>query len=199
MGETQMTEHLAEDVEKLRRRLAAEIHEHWKVFLVQGIVMMALGVLAIALPEISTIAIEIIIGWLLFIGGIFRAVMLLRAKRIPGFGWSLATAIVAVVLGAVLVFRPLEGVLTLTMVLAVFFVVEGIAAIILSVEFRRRLHNWGWILLDGLVSLVLAFLIVWGWPGTAAWAIGLLVGINMLFFGLSLLMTALAARLMTPD
>ena len=194
-----MTEHLAENVEELRRRLAAEIHAHWKVFLVQGIVMMALGVLAIALPEISTIAIEIIIGWLLFIGGIFRAVMLLRAKRIPGFGWSLATAIVAVVLGAVLVFRPLEGVLTLTMVLAVFFVVEGIAAIILSVEFRRRLHNWGWILLDGVVSLVLAFLIVWGWPGTAAWAIGLLVGINMLFFGLSLLMTALAARLMTPD
>ena len=194
-----MTEHLVEDVEKLRRRPAAEIHEHWKVFLVQGIVMMALGVLAIALPEISTIAIEIIIGWLLFVGGIFRAVMLLRAKRIPGFGWSLATAIVAVVLGAVLVLRPLEGVLTLTMVLAVFFVVEGIAAIILSVEFRRRLHNWGWILLDGLVSLVLAFLIVWGWPGTAAWAIGLLVGINMLFFGLSLLMTALAARLMTPD
>jgi uncharacterized membrane protein HdeD (DUF308 family) len=193
-----MTEHLVEDVEKLRRRLAAEIHEHWKVFLVQGIVMMGLGVLAIALPEISTLAIEIIIGWLLFIGGIFRTVMLLRAKRIPGFGWSLAAALAAVALGVVLVIRPLEGVLTLTMVLAVFFVVEGIAAILLAVEFRRRLHNWGWILLNGLVSLLLAFLIVWGWPSTAAWAIGLLVGINMLFFGLSLTMTALAARLMTP-
>lgn len=194
-----MTERAAEDLEKLRRRLAAEVHAHWKVFLLQGIVMMALGVLAIALPEISTLAIEIIIGWLLFVGGIFRAVMLLRAKRIPGFGWSLATALVAVALGAVLVLRPLEGVLTLTMVLAVFFAIEGIAAIILTVEFRRRLHNWGWILLDGAVSLVLAFLIVWGWPSTAAWAIGLLVGINMLFFGLSLLMTAIAARVMTPE
>lgn len=194
-----MTEHLVEDVEKLRRRLAAEIHEHWKVFLVQGLVMMGLGVLAIALPEISTLAIEIIIGWLLFVGGIFRAVMLLRAKRIPGFGWSLTAALVTVALGVVLVIRPLEGVLTLTMVLAIFFVVEGIASIILAVEFRRRLHNWGWILFNGLISLLLAFLIVWGWPSTAAWAIGLLVGINMLFFGLSLTMTALAARLMTPD
>jgi len=193
-----MTEHIIEDIETLRRRLATEIHAHWKVFLVQGIVMMALGLLAIALPEISTLAIDILIGWLFFVGGIFRALMLLRSRSIPGFGWSFAAALLAVVLGILLVLRPMEGVLSLTVALIALFVVEGVAAIFIAVDFRRRLHNWGWTLLDGVVSLFLAYLVWWGWPGSAAWAIGLLVGINMFFLGLSLFMTALAARVMGP-
>lgn len=194
-----MTDRLSEDASKLRVRLAAEIHAHWKVFLVQGIAMVALGLLAIALPQISTLAIEIVIGWLFFVGGIFRTVMLLRSRGIPGFGWSLTSALLAVALGILLVMRPLEGVLTLTIVLVALFLVEGIAAIFIALDFRRRLRNWGWILLNGIVSLVLAFLIWWGWPSSAAWAIGLLVGINMFFLGLSLVMTAIAARVMASD
>ena len=103
------------------------------------------------------------------------------------------------VLGLLLVLRPLQGVLTLTIVLAVIFAIEGFGAILISLDFRRHLRNWGWTLFSGIVDFVLVYLIWQGWPDTAAWAIGLLVGINMFFFGLALTMTAIAARAMKGD
>jgi uncharacterized membrane protein HdeD (DUF308 family) len=184
------------DLEGIRRQMAATIHAHWKLVLAQGIVMMVLGFLAVAEPNVATFAIGIFVGWLFFIGGIFRALSVWRARRMPGFAWSLLTALLAIVLGLILIFRPLAGVLTLTMVLIAFFILEGITAIVLAVQHREHLRSWGWVLFSGIVDLLLAYLIWAGWPSSADWAIGLLVGINMVFLGLSLLMTALAARLM---
>ncbi len=184
------------DIDGIRRQMAATIHAHWKLVLVQGIVMMVLGFLAVAEPNVATIAVGIFVGWLFFIGGIFRALSVWQSRGMPGFAWSLLTALLAIVLGLILIFRPLAGVLTLTMVLIAFFILEGITAIVLAVQHREHLRSWGWVLFSGIVDLLLAFLIWDGWPSSADWAIGLLVGINMLFFGLSLVMTALAARLM---
>lgn len=186
------------DLDGLRGRLAAAVHAHWKLFLAEGIVMMILGLLAIAVPEVASIAITIFIGWLFFVGGIFRAVSVVQHRAMPGFGWALATALLAILLGLVLLLRPIAGVLSLTLALIVFFVLEGIAAILLAIEHRRHLPSWGWVLFSGLVDLLLAFLIWDGWPSSADWAIGLLVGINMVFLGLSLIMTSLAARTMAP-
>jgi uncharacterized membrane protein HdeD (DUF308 family) len=185
-------------VDGIQRRLAAAIHAHWKLFLAEGIVMMVLGLLAIAVPEVATLAITLLIGWLFFIGGIFRTISVLQHRTMPGFAWSLLIAVLAILLGLILIARPIAGVLTLTIWLIVFFLIEGIAAIFLAVEHRRHLPSWGWVLLSGLVDLLLAYLIWDGWPSSAAWAIGLLVGINMVFVGLSLVMTALAARTMAP-
>jgi uncharacterized membrane protein HdeD (DUF308 family) len=184
------------DIDGIRRQMAATIHAHWKLVLMQGIVMMVLGFLAVAEPNVATIAVGIFVGWLFFIGGIFRALSVWQSRGMPGFAWSLLTALLAIVLGLILIFRPLAGVLTLTMVLIAFFILEGITAIVLAVQHREHLRSWGWVLFSGIVDLLLAFLIWDGWPSSADWAIGLLVGINMLFFGLSLVMTALAARLM---
>jgi uncharacterized membrane protein HdeD (DUF308 family) len=193
-----MMSDLLPDLDGVRRRLASAFHAHWKLFLAEGIVMMVLGLLAIAVPEVASLAITILIGWLFFIGGIFRTISLVQHRNMPGFGWSLATALLAIVLGLVLLLRPIAGVLTLTIVLVVFFILEGVSAILLAVEHRRHLPSWGWVLFSGLVDLLLAFLIWDGWPSSAGWAIGLLVGINMVFVGLSLIMTALAARTMAP-
>lgn len=187
------------DLDGIRRRLGLAIHAHWKLFLAEGIVMLVLGLLAIAVPEIASLAITIFIGWLFFVGGIFRTISVLQHRAMPGFVWSLLTAVLAIVLGLILVLRPLSGVLTLTIALAIFFVIEGVSAILLAIEHRRHLPSWGWVLFSGLVDLLLAFLIWDGWPSSAAWAIGLLVGINMVFVGLSLIMTALAARTMAPE
>lgn len=183
------------DFEGLRRQLASTIHAHWKLFLAQGILMMVLGVLAVAVPNIATLAVEIFVGWLFFAGGIFRAISVWHSRHAPGFVWSLLAAVLSVVLGLILIFHPLAGVLTLTMVLVAFFIIEGIASIVAAIEHRRHLGSWGWVLFSGIIDLLLAYLIWQGWPSSAAWAIGLLVGINMLFLGLSLVMTALAARL----
>jgi uncharacterized membrane protein HdeD (DUF308 family) len=182
----------------IQSRLAAAIHAHWKLFLAEGIVMMVLGLLAIAVPEVATLAITLLIGWLFFIGGIFRTISVLQHRAMPGFAWSLLIAVLAILLGLILIIRPIAGALTLTIWLIVFFIIEGIAAIFLAIEHRRHLPSWGWVLLSGLVDLLLAYLIWDGWPSSAAWAIGLLVGINMVFVGLSLVMTALAARTMAP-
>jgi uncharacterized membrane protein HdeD (DUF308 family) len=184
------------DFEGLRRQLASTIHGHWKLFLAQGIVMMILGFLAVAVPNIATLAVEIFVGWLFFAGGIFRAISVWHARQAPGFAWSLLAAVLSVVLGLILIFHPLAGVLTLTMVLVAFFIIEGIASIVAAIEHRQHLRSWGWVLFSGIIDLLLAYLIWQGWPSSATWAIGLLVGINMLFLGLSLVMTALAARLM---
>jgi len=194
----EMEQGISTDVDKLRRVMARIINAHWKIFLAQGLVMMALGVLAAAMPHISTLAIEIFIGWLFFIGGVFRTLSVVRSQSAPGYRWSLVTAVLAIVVGLILIARPLEGVLTLTTVLTALFVIEGIAAILIALEFRPHLPNWGWTLLNGVVNLVLAYLIWRGWPGTAAWVIGLLAGINMFFVGLSLTMIALGARAMAP-
>jgi uncharacterized membrane protein HdeD (DUF308 family) len=184
------------DLEAIRRQLASTIHAHWKLFLAQGIVMIVLGALAVALPNLATLAVEIFVGWLFFVGGIFRTASVWHSRQAPSFVWSMLTAILSIVLGLILVLRPLAGVLTLTMVLVAFFIIEGIASIIGAVEHRQHLRSWGWVLFSGIIDLVLAYLIWAGWPSSASWAIGLLVGINMLFLGLSLVMTAVAARLM---
>jgi uncharacterized membrane protein HdeD (DUF308 family) len=185
------------DLEGLRRQLALTIHAHWKLFLAQGILMMVLGFMAVAEPNVATVAVGIFVGWLFFVGGIFRAVSVWRSRRTPGFPWSMLTAVLAIALGLILILRPLAGVLTLTMVLVAFFIVEGVASILGAIQHRQHLRSWGWILFSGIVDLLLAYLIWAGWPSSADWAIGLLVGINMLFFGLSLVMTALAARLLS--
>jgi len=184
------------DIDGLRRQLSLTIHAHWKLFLIQGIVMMVLGFLAVAEPNVATLAVTLFVGWLFLIAGVFRAASAWHSRQMPGFAWSMLTALLSVALGLILILRPLAGVLTLTMVLVAFFIVEGIASILGAIQHRQHLRSWGWVLFSGIVDLFLAYLIWLGWPSSADWAIGLLVGINMLFLGLSLVMTALAARMM---
>ena len=178
----------------LASEVTALIHAHWRRFLAQGVLMIVLGTLAVALPVVTTLAIEILVGWLLVIGGGWRAIWVARSSRIPGFGWSLAMAIIAIVLGVMMVMKPFVGTLTLTMLLITFLAAEGIGKILFALDLRKHSHSWGWALATGIVDLILAAIIFSGWPSTAAWAIGLLVGINMIFFGVSLVMISLAAR-----
>jgi len=182
------------DAKPLASDVPTLVHAHWRRFLVQGVLMLALGTLAVALPVITTLAVEILVGWLFVVGGVWRAIFLARSSRLPGFGWSLAMAIVAIALGAMLVMMPLAGTLTLTMLLITFFVLEAIGKILFALDLRKHSHNWSWVLATAILDLFLAALIFAGWPSTAAWAIGLLVGVNMIFFGVSLIMISLAAR-----
>lgn len=182
------------DAKPLASDVAELVQAHWRRFLVQGAFMIALGTLAVALPVVTTLAVEILIGCLFVVGGVWRAMSLARLSRMPGFGWSLAMAIVAIVLGAMLVARPLAGILTLTMLLITYLVLEAIGKILFALDLRKHSHNWSWVLATGILDLFLAALIYAGWPSTAAWALGLLVGINMFFFGVSLVMISLAAR-----
>jgi uncharacterized membrane protein HdeD (DUF308 family) len=182
-------------IERSDGGLGASLHEHWQLFLVEGFILIALGAAAVALPQVATFAIEAIVGWVLLLSGLIGLVSTWWMRRLPGVWWSLLSALVATTAGAVLLGWPLGGVLSLTAVLVVFFVVEGVASILYAIEHRR--HGAGrsvWLLVSGAIDLMLAALIVIGLPGTAAWAIGLLVGVNMVFGGVALAGMALSAR-----
>jgi uncharacterized membrane protein HdeD (DUF308 family) len=180
--------------ERLRARISATIASHWQQTLALGVLLELLGLAAFAMPLLSTLAVDILVGWLFMIGGIARVVTLLRARHWPGFWWSLASGVVATILGIAMVFRPLAGVLTLTMALAVVFFVEGVSAIVAGFDFRHHARNWIWLLLSGMIDFLLVFVIWSGWPGTAVWAIGVLVGVNLFVGGLSLIMLSFTAR-----
>jgi uncharacterized membrane protein HdeD (DUF308 family) len=164
-------------------------------FLIEGLVLLALGVTAIIVPPLATVAVEILIGWLVLASGIVGLAMTLRVRGAPGFGWSLLSAAVGIVAGIVLLAWPLSGALSLTVVLTVFLALEGIVSIMYALDHRReRSPRWSFMLVSGIVDLVLAGLIFSGLPATAAWAIGLLVGINLTFGGSALIAMALRAR-----
>jgi len=116
-------------------------------------------------------------------------------RSLPGIWWSLLSAILAILAGIVLLAWPLTGILSLTLVLIVFFVIEGVASIMYALDHRSGLTGrWGWMLASGIIDLILAAIIVAGLPGSAAWAIGIIVGVNMLLGGVSLIAIALHAR-----
>jgi uncharacterized membrane protein HdeD (DUF308 family) len=184
-----------QNAERMGRALAGAIHEHWGLFLAEGIILIILGIAAIALPPIATLAFTIIIGWVFLISGVVGLFTTFWARHVPGFWWSLISAIIGIAAGVVLLLWPITGTLSLTLVLIAFFVVEGIVSIMYAIEHRNQLTGrWGWMLVSGIIDLILAGIIFAGLPGTAVWALGLLVGINMLFGGAALIAMALAAR-----
>ncbi len=183
------------DINRVQAAVSSSLRAHWQLFFFEGLILLLLGVAAIVLPLVATIAVEIIIGWLLLISGIVGLIATIRMRHAPGFFWSLVSAILAIAAGLVLLRWPLSGALSLTVILTAFFVVEGVASIFYALEHKRELTGrWAWMLMSGVLDLILGGLIFLGLPGTAAWAIGLLVGINMVFGGSAIMSMALLAR-----
>jgi uncharacterized membrane protein HdeD (DUF308 family) len=190
-----MTMNQPADEQGIERAVASAIHAHWKLFLIEGIILALLGVAAIVVPPIATLAFELVIGWLFLISGIVGLITSFWMRNAPGFWWSLLSAVIAIAAGLVLLRWPISGTLSLTFVLIAFFVMEGIITIMYAIDHRNQLTGrWGWMLASGIVDLILAGIIFAGLPGSATWALGLLVGINMVFGGTAMIGMALAAR-----
>jgi uncharacterized membrane protein HdeD (DUF308 family) len=188
------------DIQQLQRKVASSLHEHWVLFLVEGIVLVVLGAAAVIIPPIATLAVAVFLGWLFLISGAVGLFTTFWMKNAPGFWWSLVSAILGIVVGIVLIANPVSGAVSLTLVLIAFFVVEGVATIMFALEHKRELSGqWGWMVASGVVDLVLAGIILMGLPQSAAWAIGLLVGINLLFGGMAMIAMALHARSVDPN
>jgi uncharacterized membrane protein HdeD (DUF308 family) len=183
------------DIAKFQRAVTNALHAHWKLYLTEGIVLVVLGMVAILLPPIATLAVTILLGWLFLVSGVVGLFTTFRLRQAPGFWWSLISAVLGVMVGFVLLASPLSGAISLTFLLVAFFMIEGVASIMFSLDHKRELSGrWGWMLMSGVIDLVLGVMILAGLPSTAAWAIGLLVGINMVFGGAALIAMALHAR-----
>jgi uncharacterized membrane protein HdeD (DUF308 family) len=190
-----MTIYQPEPNDDSRRAVISAIHEHWVLFLVEGIVLALLGVAAIVLPVIATLAFTLVIGWLFLLSGAIGLFTTFWMRNAPGFWWSLLSGVIGIAAGTVLIRWPISGTVSLTLVLIAFFVVEGIVTLMYAFEHRAQLSGrWGWMLASGIVDLILAGIIFAGLPETATWALGLLVGINLLFGGTAMIGMALAAR-----
>ncbi|HWC93884.1 MAG TPA: HdeD family acid-resistance protein [Pseudolabrys sp.] len=179
----------------VQRAVARSLHQHWVLFLVEGVVLLVLGATAIVIPPLATLAATLVLGWLFLVSGVVGLFTTFLMRHAPGFWWSLISAALAVLVGSLLLARPVSGAYSVTLVLIAFFIIEGVASIMFALEHKRELSGrWGWMLASGVIDLLLAVMILAGLPGTAAWALGLLVGINMVFGGAALIAMALHAR-----
>ena len=186
---------LPQDITKLQSEMGAAVRAHWKAFLVEGILLAVLGLAAIIVPPLASLAVTIFLGWMFLVSGVAALALTFWARQMPGFWWSLISAALAVGVGIVLLAKPVQGILTLTIVVGAYFLAEGVATIMYALQHRRELsERWSWMAFAGALDIVIAGMIITGLPGSAEWAIGLLVGINLLFGGASLIGMALAAR-----
>ena len=177
------------------RAVTETIRLHWLLFLAQGIIMIVLGALAIIWPQISTLAIELYVGWMFLISGLIGLFTMFVASDATAFLWSLLTAALSLFVGVLLLWHPVEGAVSLTLVLISFFIAEGIFQIAAAMRYREAFpESWGWLLMSGFADLVLAAMLIWGGPSTTTWALGLIAGLSLITSGLAIVGVAAAAR-----
>ncbi len=181
------------EIETALTEVRRQVAEHWGWFLALGIVLLIAGVAAIAFPLLSTVAVKIALGWAFLLGGLLMVVHAFSASQWRGFLWEILLGLLYVVAGGYLAFFPLTGIITLTILLAAMFLVEGGLEVIMALRVRPH-EGWGWLLFSGLVAVAAGALIALGLPSSAAWALGLLAGINLLSTGWGFLFLALAGR-----
>jgi uncharacterized membrane protein HdeD (DUF308 family) len=185
----------AQDIADLQLKLQTAVRKHWRALLIEGVLLVILGLAAIIIPSVASIAVTVLLGGLFLIGGLVELVLLIWTQRTPGFWWSLLSAVLAAGIGIILFARPVQGTLMLTLVLSAYFAAEGVVTIMYALLHRREpATRWGWLIASGILDLVVGGLIIAALPESALWAIGLLVGIDLVFGGFALIRMALAGR-----
>jgi uncharacterized membrane protein HdeD (DUF308 family) len=170
---------------------AGRSSQGWSIAI--SIFMILAGLLAIFIPPVAGIAITVLVGWLLVVSGAFHLIFGWHHRSKGSLLWELIVGVVYIVAGIFLLEHPVAGLATLTLALAGYLLAESILELVLA--FRLRPHpGWGWLLFDGIITLIVAIMIWRTWPFSAPWAIGTLVGISMLFSGTSRLMFSMGAR-----
>jgi uncharacterized membrane protein HdeD (DUF308 family) len=185
----------AQDIADLQLKLQTAVRKHWRALLIEGVLLVILGLAAIIIPTVASIAVTVLLGGLFLIGGLVELALLIWTQRTPGFWWSLLSAVLAAGIGIILFARPVQGTLMLTLVLSAYFAAEGVVTIMYALLHRREpATRWGWLIASGILDLVVGGLIIAALPESALWAIGLLVGIDLVFGGFALIRMALAGR-----
>jgi uncharacterized membrane protein HdeD (DUF308 family) len=187
--------------------VAKSTPDHWVLFLIEGVALILLGLLAIAVPSIGNDNVTGILGWLFLLSGVTGLATTYWARQAPGFWWSLVSAVLAIFVGVVLIENksqdlygglmgwPFHHAGPLRLILVLFFLVEGGASIMFAIDHRRQFsRRWAFMFASGIVDVFLASIIIFALPGTSAWTLGLLVGVNMIFGGSALIATGLHAR-----
>lgn len=171
---------------------AQQLRAHAGVFLGLGLALVALGSLAIYSVVYATFASVIFFGWLLVFSGFIQFGHALYARQWSGFLLQLLLGIFALVAGALILYRPTAGALSLTLLLSFLFIAQGVIRIVLALT--RRFEHWQWVLVSGVLTLLLGILILKQWPYSGLYIIGLFVGIDLIFNGWALIMLSFNAK-----
>jgi uncharacterized membrane protein HdeD (DUF308 family) len=176
--------------------LTADVHRAAMWSIVLSVLMIAAGVLAIAAPVMAGVAVTVVVGWLLIFSGVLHLGFAWRAGRAGAVIWEILLGVVYGGIGFYLLARPVAGLTSLTLAIAMYLLIEGVLEFVLSFQLRPAPGS-GWLLVDGIITLVLAVMIWSTWPSSAVWVVGTLVGISMFFSGMTRLMLSLTVRRIT--
>lgn len=171
--------------EVLREAMRETVKRHSLWYLLQSGLMILAGVMALIYPAISSVAVLSFLGWLLIISGVVQGISLIGARAVPHYWLQLVSVALFVIVGALFLRDPGESLLTITLLVIVFFMVEGISKVIFALTIRPFPH-WGWVLLSGIVGILLSLILWASIPVTAVWLLGLLLGIGLISEGLAL-------------
>lgn len=171
---------LAAEVFREAMRETVKRYSLW--YLVEGVLLVVAGVLAIIYPVISSAAVIVLLGWLLIASGVLQGLSLIGARQVPHFWLQLISVILAILIGFLFLRDPTQGLMTLALLLIIFFMMEGISKVVFALTIRP-FPNWGWVLASGLVGILLALILWASLPVTAVWLIGVLLGVNLMSIG----------------
>jgi len=160
-----------------------------------GVLTVIFGVIAIGSPLITGVAVAVFVGFLLLASGVAQIVHAIKSKQWGTGFWGTVIGALGIAAGLLMIFRPMVGLLTMTMLLAIYFLVDGISEIIAAFKIKPD-QGWGWVLFNGIIAVLLGFMIWRQWPVSGRWAIGVLVGIHILITGWSMIILGTGARKM---
>lgn len=178
-----------EDKKTIIQMSHKELQEHWKSIMVEGVLFITLGVIALVLPVAFSIAVEMVVGWLFLIGGGIQLYRSIQSNQAPGFWMMVVSAILAMLLGVLMIFHPLKGLVVITVIIGIYFIAEGIVKSIFALQIQR-FASWGWVLLSGVCSIIIGVIVFAGWPSTAMWFVGTLMGVYLIINGVAFMIMA---------
>jgi uncharacterized membrane protein HdeD (DUF308 family) len=184
---------LDEAAEAFREAMRQTVRQYSLWYLVQGLLLIAAGTLAVIYPVFSSQAVIVLLGWLLIISGVLQGLGLIGANQVPHFWLQLISVILAVLIGFLFLREPEQGLVTITLLLIVFFMIEGISKVVFALTIRP-FPNWAWLLVSGLVGIFLSVVLWANLPVTAVWLIGLLLGIQLISIGAAFVSLAWRVR-----
>jgi uncharacterized membrane protein HdeD (DUF308 family) len=165
-----------------REAMRQTVKRYWLWYLIEGVLLVVAGILAVIYPVISSVSVVVLLGWLLIVSGVLQGISLIGAGQVPHFWLQLISVILAVLVGVLFLRDPAQELLTITLLLIIFFMIEGISKIVFSLTIRP-FPNWGGVLASGLVGILLSAVLWSSLPVTALWLIGLLIGIELISVG----------------
>jgi len=180
-----MTMSLEAAAQAMREAMRETVKRYSLWYLIQGALMVLGGVVALIYPIVSSVAVVLLLGWILIISGVVQGISLIGAQHVPHFLLQLISVVLSVIVGVLFIRHPGEGLLAITLLLIVFFMVEGISKLVFALTIRP-FPNWGWVLVSGVIGILLSLVLWANLPVTAIWLLGVLLGIHLICEGAAL-------------